>query len=426
MGSMIQLSVGRLEIDWGKNNGFRDHSALFQVSDLSFVPYWYVDEKTPVDENDAVATARGYMLKAEYQEGLSKPLLQVVERINLLGHTLRYARREFHYLSLLNGFDEANFSFECLAKALRAVDVEKVSPDYGEGGEDFGKFFRREIANRLGLGEIADFDISQGMENLSPHTILQLLAGNPFAGHLPVNWQFADIESGGWARRDAFVKRPDQGENILIVTEGSSDASVIRHAISLLKPHLADFFDFVDMNEGYPFTGTGSLYNFVKGLISIAVMNNIVVIYDNDAEGVYSYNRTSKLNLPPNITVLKLPDLPEFNDYETVGPSGSHRANINGRGAAIECYLDTGVAPVVRWNNFQKDLNVYHGELIAKTDVARRFLTFAKGDDLTNYNTQRIGPVVDTIVDACVSMREAAKLTEIERDIEMDSMPDPD
>ncbi|MFU0507427.1 hypothetical protein [Pseudaminobacter sp. NGMCC 1.201702] len=27
---MIHLAVGRLEIDWGKNQGFRDHSALFQ------------------------------------------------------------------------------------------------------------------------------------------------------------------------------------------------------------------------------------------------------------------------------------------------------------------------------------------------------------------------------------------------------------
>jgi hypothetical protein len=418
MGSMIHLSVGRLEIDWGKNDGFSDHSALFQADDLTQVPYWYAGK---ADKKDPVAVERGYSLVAEFQDGLSKPLMQVIERINLLGHTLRYASREFHYLSSLNGFDEANFSFERLAEALRTVDVEKVSPDYGEGGEDFGKFFRREMADRLGLREVSDdFEVSEGMENLSAYTVLQLLAGNPSASHLPVNWQFADVESGGWARRDNFVKRPDQGDRFLIVTEGSSDASVIRHAIGLLKPHLADFFDFVDMNEGYPFTGTGNLYNFVKGLISIAVMNNIVVIYDNDAEGVYSYNRTSKLNLPPNIRVLKLPDLAAFDDYETVGPSGPHRANINGRGAAIECYLDTGIAPVVRWNNFHKDLNVYHGELVGKTDVARRFLNFAKGDDLENYDTSRIGPLLDMIVDACVSMREAAKLTEIERESALD------
>src|SRR4029077_1239181 len=29
MGSMISLAVGRFEIEWGKNNGFVDHSALF-------------------------------------------------------------------------------------------------------------------------------------------------------------------------------------------------------------------------------------------------------------------------------------------------------------------------------------------------------------------------------------------------------------
>ena len=46
MGSMIHLSVGRLEIDWGKNYGFSDHSPLFQSADLAQVPYYYVDERT--------------------------------------------------------------------------------------------------------------------------------------------------------------------------------------------------------------------------------------------------------------------------------------------------------------------------------------------------------------------------------------------
>ena len=44
MGSMIHVAVDGLEIDWGKNDGFRDHSALFQPGDLTQVPYWYVDE----------------------------------------------------------------------------------------------------------------------------------------------------------------------------------------------------------------------------------------------------------------------------------------------------------------------------------------------------------------------------------------------
>jgi hypothetical protein len=50
MGSMIYLSVGRLEVDWGKNFGFTDHSPLFQCTDLAQVPYYYVDEDDPQNE----------------------------------------------------------------------------------------------------------------------------------------------------------------------------------------------------------------------------------------------------------------------------------------------------------------------------------------------------------------------------------------
>ena len=427
MGSMIYLSVGRLEIDWGKNNGFSDHSALFQAGDIAQVPYWYVDEETPIDEADSVSLERGYSLKAKYKDGMSKPLAQVVERIGMLGFTPRYARREFHYLSHLNRFDENVFTFDQLAELLRTVDVSKVSVDYSQGeGEDFGKFFRREMAGRLGLDRDTAFAISEGMENFSAYIILQMLADNPSATRLPVNWQFADVEYGGWAQRDTFAKRPDQSDRFLIVTEGSSDANVIRHAMGLLKPYLADFFDFVDMNEGYPFTGTGNLFNFTKGLISISVMNNVIVLYDNDAEGVFSYKRTAKLNLPPNMRVLKLPDLPAFMEFDTIGPSGPHRADINGRGAAIECYLDAGTSPVVRWNNFHKDLGVYQGELIGKTDVARRFLGLGNAGDMEGYDTSRIKAVVDMIVGTCAAMREPVRLASIERQIEIDFPPDTD
>ena len=63
MGSMIRLSVGRLEIDWGKNFQFADHSQLFQPTDLAQVPYYYVDYDQPQEESDcaispfALATA---------------------------------------------------------------------------------------------------------------------------------------------------------------------------------------------------------------------------------------------------------------------------------------------------------------------------------------------------------------------------------
>ena len=43
MGTMITLGIGLMEIDWGKNNSFKDHSVLFKPSDVQPIPYYYVD-----------------------------------------------------------------------------------------------------------------------------------------------------------------------------------------------------------------------------------------------------------------------------------------------------------------------------------------------------------------------------------------------
>ena len=421
MGSMIQLAVGRLEIDWGKNNGFTDHSALFQSADIGDVPYYYVEdgwERSDIPGNDSLN------IICEYKEGMTKPLGQVIDRIELLGHTLNFCEREFLYLSKLNDFNLKLFKFDQLREALAAIDVQAISPDYGEGGEDFGDFFQREMFPRLGLSEIVDdprhvqFDAAQGMENLSPYTILQLLAANPTARDLPVNWAFKDVEEGGWARRAEFVRPLNQAKRFLVVTEGSSDAAIIKQAFKLLKPHVADFFDYVDMAEGYPFSGTGNLYKFVQGLISIGIQNNVVVIFDNDAEGVASFNRCCKLNVPQNMRILKLPDVPEFCDFETIGPNGRHRANINGRGAAIECYLDLDGEPCVRWNNYNQMVDVYQGELIGKDRYKRQFLD--QRCKIDGYNYGKTNSVLEMIITHCVSMRELA----LSNGLELEFLPE--
>lgn len=63
MGSMIHLSVGRLEIDWGKNSGFCNHSPLFQIRDLAQVPYYYVDPESPDPDDKG-----NYNLITEYKD----------------------------------------------------------------------------------------------------------------------------------------------------------------------------------------------------------------------------------------------------------------------------------------------------------------------------------------------------------------------
>lgn len=335
----------------------------------------------------------------------------MIDRIRLLGLTLETCEGEFESLAELNDFDTERFLFGELKQALATADVCKMSADYGEVGEDFGAFFRRELFGRLGLGHVAkdplyvQMHAGEAMENLSAYTVLQLLAFNPAARDLPVNWQFADVEDGGWATRECFVRRLDPEHRFMIVTEGSSDANIIRHAFKLLRPHIADFFDFVDMEEGYPFAGTGNVFRFLQGLISISIQNNVVVLYDNDAEGVASYRRSCALNLPGNIKVAKLPDDPAFSAFDTVGPSGRFEADINGRAGAIECYLDLPDDALVRWTSYRGDIGSYQGELLQKTGYMRTFLDQRERE--VGYDYSRIEVVLEMLVTACADMKAA-------------------
>lgn len=413
MGSMIQLSVGRLEIDWGKNNAFGDHSALFQTSDVTNIPYYYAGAEKP----DPVAPGeRAWEIIVEHKEGLAKPLAEVIDRINLLGHTPIVCEEEFRWLANLNDFDAAVFRFSDLQKALAAVDVTAMSANYGEGGEDFGKFFRREIFPRLDFSHFSgdvrhiQYRAAHGMENISAYTILQMLAHNPTARDLPVQWAFNDIEQGGWAERSDFIRPVDREFRFLIVTEGSSDAAIIKHALRLLRPHIADFFDFVDMEEGYPFTGTGNLFRFVQGLISISVLNNVIVLYDNDAEGVANHARCRALTLPDNMKVLKLPDDSSFQSFPTVGPNDKHHSDINGRAASIECYLDLPADSCVRWTSYNHALEIYQGELLGKTKHMRAFLD--QRCKMPTYDYSKMEKVLDAICKTAVAMREAVTLKE--------------
>ena len=73
MGSMIHLTLGRITLDWGKNEGFTNHSALFRPGDLTQVPYYYAaDEDDPKRTHLPLVTTSddfSYRLITKMQEG---------------------------------------------------------------------------------------------------------------------------------------------------------------------------------------------------------------------------------------------------------------------------------------------------------------------------------------------------------------------
>ena len=193
---------------------------------------------------------------------------------------------------------------------------------------------------------------------------------------------------------------------ILIVTEGSSDSFVLKKAIEELCAEIADFFDFVDMKENYPFTGTGSLYNFCMGLCRINVLNNIMVIFDNDTAGVEKYKQAALLRKPQSFLVTKLPDHPDFCNIQTVGPQGTTTEDINGKAVAIECFLDfdsVPYSPSVRWTEYKKSEKAYQGELENKDEYVRAF----KRANLTNsaYDSRKLKYLIEYLIKQWIDHR---------------------
>lgn len=197
------------------------------------------------------------------------------------------------------------------------------------------------------------------------YSVLRLLAeANADAD---VVWQYGPLVEGGYAPEREFVPHARRTQTFLIATEGSSDVHILRHALAVLRPGIADFFRFIDVSESHPFSGTGNLVKFAEGLAKIDVQNQVVFVFDNDAEGLDAHQKLSTLNLPANMRRIMLPELDAFRAFQAEGPEGLHSSDINRRAAAIECYLDLdvgGYPPAkVLWTNYKKGLGIYQGAL---------------------------------------------------------------
>lgn len=247
------------------------------------------------------------------------------------------------------------------------------------------------------------------VEFLHPYSVLRLLAEGGANADLPVVWQYGPLVQAGWATEKEFMPHARRTETFLIATEGSSDVYILKHALALLRPEIVDFFRFIDVSESHPFSGTGNLVRFAEGLAKIDVQNQIVFVFDNDAEGLDAHQRLSALALPTNMRGMLLPELDDFCAFPAQGPEGLHNSDINRRAAAIECYLDLdagGHAPArVLWTTYKKNLGIYQGALENKESYSKEFLrltdeTLAAG----KYDIRKIESVLDLLIAECTAI----------------------
>lgn len=404
MGTLISLGVGKMEIDWGKNTFFRNHSEIFKPEDIKMIPYYYVNEDGEI--------------YTEEKEGLSRSLASMKDRLDLLGYTLDEVKEMYDSLAA-EYVDEpycVDLPFEVFAKLLREIDISKInSPEfakeYDEYGYDLGEFVRRciipekEIYERLqNSGGENKFSVNYSLEcffeNFDPYIILRLLAENPKCAELDVYWSYADVVEEEYVSRDDIIKELGNTRKILVITEGHSDSFVIRKTMNELYPDIADFFEFIETKDNYPFTGTSQLLNFCCGLMKIGVLNNVIVLFDNDTEGNEKYEKLMKLPQLENLLITKLPYHTAFDQMKTKGKDGESVENINGEAVAIECFLDFASCefePIVQWADKYPVPGKRQGALYRKDEYVRAF----KRANLRNgsYDVSKLTFLIDAIMD---------------------------
>ncbi|WP_378943259.1 HEPN/Toprim-associated domain-containing protein [Paracoccus sp. R86501] len=381
MGTYSDFRIGNFHLESGGNFSTTTHQSIYLPT-------------------DSVTLNREY--EPKQVEGFRATLRSILPRLELLGSTLPAIKHRFDnpYVT----YDEPHdIPFADVLKLVRNVDLASLVED--DSTDDHAGLLPAEYQKRLEdpvngrYGQSPSWDLSTLLDRLNPYDTLRVLAERPENLDLVVQWDFMDVVESGYFERKDFSVGAD-GQGFLLVTEGTSDTKVIQHAFAILRPEIADFFQFVDMEDNYPFGGHGNLMNFMTGLRSIGKADGVLAIFDNDTVGVLSLAALKKLG---GINAIKLPDLEEFKSFPTIGPSGEHLADINGKAAAIECYLKLPPDCRIRWTNYEQRAGTYQGSIDqtpkGKSAQQNEFLRSSRAD---HYPFEKMETVLDLIVEACI------------------------
>ena len=393
MGTMITLGVGKLEINWGKNDFYENFRDLFQPNDWKDIKYYYADNVV------------------EIKKGYSRKLALVKPRLDLLGYTLEnikiiYERVYTEYCDAMGEYADPVLTFEEYFNVFSKINLSKVNTLTEDDDWDFGEYVTKcifedkeiqRLLKKYSLGRKS----GEFYENLPPRLLVRVLCENPTAKDLPLQWYMADHVENGWSKEEDLSPKLEDKDKILIVTEGKSDTFILQTSINKLFPAISDFFYFIDMEENYPFTGTGNLYNFASGLTKIKIQNKTIIVFDNDEAGIFSYKKCKeKLDAIPNLKFYHLPNMDEFKYFLTVGPTGDSYQDINGKAVSIECFLDldfnSSKAPKVRWTIYNEKSNKYQGALISKDEYTR---TFKKHLEDEHYRKDKLYFLINDLID---------------------------
>jgi len=421
MSTPITLTVGGIDLTYNTGHMGMDHGMLFQERDRQRLRHPHINYYERHFEADV----------AQCEVCFCRPLGSMVSRLELLGYTLSAVKSEYEREAALDNdryfgaeFDSEaerppRLAFEEFVAFIRANAVRDLNDEYdkdydAEDAQGRGRFANDPSVallpggdpdrNMLGYSELSHFGVLVGF--LHPYAALRILAEHPANLDLEVVWDYGNFVHAGWAENKDFVAGARRTQTYLIATEGTSDTHILKRSLALLRPDIEDFFRFIDIEDRHPFSGTGNLSKFAEGLVKIDVHNRVVFLFDNDAEGIEAFRSLQRFKFPVNMRAMVLPDLDDLRNVSARGPSGIEEADINGRAAAIECYLDLRLKdrppPQVTWTNYKESLRTYQGALDFKDSYAKAFYE-ATPDAVASgaYDVSKLRVVLDSLFVQC-------------------------
>lgn len=313
----------------------------------------------------------------------------VRERLALLGFTYAsvFDKWRSYFREHITGSELSSGSADWIARGfsgykggerLTRLMIDQMLRDAGPGFPlDSTDDLETELANLFN-------EVRQDLNDPREHLALLLRRRR---GSTSVSLDVSDVVTEGWIEYDedviALVERRLRNEAmssspVIVVTEGSSDARLLRAALAASRPGIAEYFTFLDFDAFKSGGGTDQVVRIVKALAAADVTNRVLAVLDNDVAGRKASTELGKANLPDRFRVALLPEMPYLTDYPTVGPTGPATADVNGRAGSIEmCFgLDVlrraagdGSPPPVRWKSYDDKLSEYQGAVSGKSDI---------------------------------------------------------
>ncbi len=196
---------------------------------------------------------------------------------------------------------------------------------------------------------------------------------------------------------------------IIVITEGHTDSVILSRSISLLYPHIAEFFRFLDFQGPKVPGGAGALAGRTRAFIGAGIVNRVISLFDNDTAAEAAIASLASVKLPGSIIVCQYPDLELASNYPTLGPSGMVSMDVNGLAGSIEMYLGTdclldesGNLYPVHWKGFDSNLRKYQGEVMQKRAIMKAFeqklsACEANPELVDNYDWSGIKSIIDSL-----------------------------